>query len=313
MNNSPLSIARSTLATKFVPVFFAAVFIAVLSPLPALCAPITFNTALPVARGHSVFRGEFVRSSSGDDPSGAGKELDATGAVFVLGYGVSPDLAVFAVIPYFDRRLEADQGGVRTSHGADGLGDVTLFGRYTLYRDDRPGRTLRVAPFAGVKVPTGEDDESDSSGRLPQSLQPGSGSWDPIAGVVATFQTLDYQVDSQFSYKATTEAVGFESGDEARLDLSLQYRLWPWKLESGLPGFLYGVLEANLLNQGRNEIFDVKDPDSGGTTLFIVPGLQYVTRVWIIEAGVQLPVVQELNGAALESAYTVHAGFRLNF
>lgn len=313
MNNLPLSMARSTLIAKSAPALLAAVFLALLLPLPALCAPITFNTALPVAKGHSVFRGEFVRSASGDDPRGAGKELDETGAVFVLGYGVNAELAVFGIIPYFDRRLEADQGGVRTSRGGDGLGDVTLFGRYTLYRLDRPGRTFRVAPFAGVKAPTGEDDASDGSGRLPQSLQPGTGSWDPIAGVVATFQTLDYQIDSQFSYKATTEADGFEAGDEARLDLSLQYRLWPWKLESGLPGFLYGVLETNLVSQGRSEVSGVKDPDSGGTTIFIVPGLQYVTRVWIIEAGVQLPVMQELNGTALESAYTVHAGFRLNF
>lgn len=313
MRNPPLSAVQNVLAAKLLPALFAAAFIALFSPLPAQCAPITFNTALPVAKEHFVFRGEFVHSSSGDDPSGAGQDMEATGAVFVLGYGVSPDLAVFGVIPYFDRRLEADQGGVRTSRGADGLGDITMFGRYTVYRDDRPGRTFRVAPFAGVKAPTGEDDESDSSGRLPQSLQPGSGSWDPIAGVVATFQTLDYQIDSQFSYKANTEAGGFEAGDEARLDLSLQYRLWPWKLESGLPGFLYGVLEANFVNQGRNEVSGTKDPDSGGTTLFIVPGLQYVTRVWIIEAGVQLPVVQDLNGSALESAYSVHAGLRLNF
>ncbi len=99
----------------------------------------------------------------------------------------------------------------------------------------------------------------------------------------------------------------------ARLDASLQYRLWPRELSGGVPGFLYGILEANLIHKDKNESADADDPNSGGTTLFLVPGLQYVTKRWIIEATVQLPVVQDLNGTALEKDYIVRAGFRINF
>ncbi len=35
---------------------------------------------------------------------------------------------------------------------------------------------------------------------------------------------------------------------------SLQYRLWPRELSGGVPGFLYGVVETNLIYQGKNEI-----------------------------------------------------------
>ena len=38
-----------------------------------------------------------------------------------------------------------------------------------------------------------------------------------------------------------------------------------------------------------------------------------MTKRWIVEAAVQLPVVQSPNGTALESDYTVRAGFRVNF
>ena len=45
----------------------------------------------------------------------------------------------------------------------------------------------------------------------------------------------------------------------------------------------------------------------------LVPGLQYVTKRWIVEAAVQLPIVQYLNGTALENDHIVRAGFRFNF
>jgi hypothetical protein len=80
-----------------------------------------------------------------------------------------------------------------------------------------------------------------------------------------------------------------------------------------VPAFLYGVLEANLVRAEKNRIGGVDDPNSGGTTLFLSPGLQYVTQKWILEAGVQIPVVQNLNGAALKNDYILNAGFRVNF
>ena len=80
-----------------------------------------------------------------------------------------------------------------------------------------------------------------------------------------------------------------------------------------MPGFLYGVLEANLLHQEKDEINGTNDPDSGGTSFFLSPGVQYVTRRWVVEAIVQVPVAQDLNGRALEDDFIVRAGFRIAF
>jgi hypothetical protein len=38
-----------------------------------------------------------------------------------------------------------------------------------------------------------------------------------------------------------------------------------------------------------------------------------VTKKWILEAGVQVPVHQRLNGSALETDYLLTTGFRVNF
>lgn len=148
---------------------------------------------------------------------------------------------------------------------------------------------------------------------VPVAPLPGSGSWDALGGVVLTWQTLDFQFDSQLSYKLNREANGLQAGKVATLDASLQYRLWPRSLGAGVPAFLYGVLEANLIHTAKNRSGGSSDPNSGGTALFITPGLQYVTRKWIVEAGVQLPVRQDLNGTALENDYVFSTGFRVNF
>ncbi len=52
----------------------------------AVAAPLTFNTALPVAEDEFAFCGQFVLSQSGDDLSGADRNLTASSAVSVLGY-----------------------------------------------------------------------------------------------------------------------------------------------------------------------------------------------------------------------------------
>ena len=279
----------------------------------AVSAPITFNTALPVAKGEFVAREQWIINESGDDPSGADRDRTSRAVVSVLGYGVNSKLAVFGVLPYLNNELKVSTGGQRVTRRATGFGDLTVFGRYTVHQKDQPGRTFRVAPFFGVKAPSGEDDETDALGRLPSSIQVGSGSWDPFVGVVATHQTLRYQVDSQFSYRANNKANNLDAGDVMRLDGSLQYRLRPRELTGGVPGFLYGVIEANLIHRDKNRVGGSTDPNSGGTTLFLTPGVQYITKRWIVEGAVQIPVSQDLNGTALENDYIARVSGRFNF
>ena len=276
-------------------------------------APITFNTALPVGGGEFVARELVVVSESGKDPSGANRDRTATSFVSVLGYGLTNKLALFGVLPYVDKDLDVTVAGNRINHSESGLSDVSVFGRYTVIQQDQPGSTFRVAPFFGVKAPTGDDNERDRFGRLPPSVQSGTGAWDVFGGVVGTYQTLDFQTDAQVSYRINNEANNFEPGDEFRLDGSLQYRLLPRTLGDGVPSFLYGVLETNFVYRDKNKVNSTDDSNSGGTTVFLSPGLQYVTKRWIVEGVVQFPVIQNLHGNALENDYVVRAGVRFNF
>ncbi len=276
-------------------------------------APITSSTALAVAEGEFILREQVVVLRSTDDPGPKDRDLRVLTVPSVLVYGVTRNLTLFGIVPYVDKTLDETVAGHRQRRGDSGVGDVTLLSRYTLYSVDRLGETRRFAPFVGLKLPTGDDDGRDSLGLLPQTLQLGSGSWDPIMGTIFTWQTFDWEFDSAVQYRFNTEANNFEFGDQTRLDLSFQYRLWPRTLGGGVPTFLYGVLESNLLYTRKNEKGGIMNPDSGGTTGFLAPGLQLVTKRVILEGIVQIPVVQDLNGLALKNDFIVSAGFRVNF
>lgn len=280
-------------------------------------APNTFNTALPVAEGNFVWREQLVlRERSGDGPMD--REVSVQALASVLGYGVTSRLVVFGAVPYFfDKELDVTTPMGRVERDADGLGDLTLFGRYTAFKRDWTGRTLRIAPVLGIKAPTGEDDDRDALGRLPRPLQTGTGGWDGFAGVIGTYQTLDYQVDAQVLYRKNGRHDGFDPGDEVRFDASLQYRVWPRTLEdAGAPAFVYALLESNLAHSER-DVDDERgigiDPDSGGTQWLLAPGLQYVTPRWIVEGTVQLPAATNPHGDGLQDDYIVRTGLRYQF
>ena len=282
--------------------------------LPVQAAPLDTNTALPVAKGEYVVREQGVFNKSGNDPSGANRDSTVALSATVLGYGLTSDLALFGVLPLVKKKLRlTTPGGARVTREAGGLGDMRFFGRYTIFKQDMPGQTFRIAPFAGVEAPTGANTRRDALGRLPATVQPGSGSWDPFGGIIVTYQTQQYQVDLQASYQMNTEADGFEFGDVARFDASLQYRLWPAELTETTTGFLYGVTELNLIHSDKSRANGIINPNSGGTTLWGLVGLQYVTPRNIVEAGIQVPLVQDLNGTALERDFIFRGGFRLNF
>ena len=279
---------------------------------PVIAAPITFNTALPVAKDGFIVREQLLRRSFEGDSGPANRDLEVNGLVSVLGYGVTPKLAVFAALPYLDKTLKVTDNGERIERSSEGIGDLKLFGRYTLHQRDARSQTFRLGAFGGVKAPTGDDDKTDRLGRLPIPLQSGTGAWDAFGGIVATYQKLDFQIDAQLSATLNGEANDFEAGDEIRADVSFQYRLLPKVLSADTQSFLYGVLEITALNQNKNRVAGMSDPNSGGTTVYLTPGIQYVTRKYILETALQVPIHQNLNGTTLETDYVFTAGFRIN-
>ena len=296
----PCVIARATRRATGILVVAIAVLLGIV-PRAAIAAPITFNTALPVAQARGIFRLQWKILEFGADKTSADRALSARVVPLVGVWGLTNRVALFAIVPLIDREVELTTALGRVRRSVSGLGDTTLLVRYTAYQRDKPGRTLRIAPFLGVEAPTGKDNESDSLGPLPPSFQLGSGSWDAQLGAILTRQALAWQTDVSLSLKINREANDFELGDEVRLDASYQRRLHPRDLGAGVPAYVYGVLESNLVWRDRSRLAGVEDENTGGMIWYLAPGLQYVRKRFVIEGAVQIPVLEDLDGSALEN------------
>lgn len=270
----------------------------------AAAGPITSNTALPVHAGEIIFREQlfWIRSTGDDSPMD--RELDVLAAASVLVYGVDARFMVMGVLPFLHKRMQVTTPERRITRTTTGFGDLIAVARYSALQIDRMGETIRLAPLAGIKLPTGAEKEADVLGRFPQPFQLGSGSWDPLAGILFTWQTLRWEVDTQAVYQARTEANAFEAGDEVRADLSFQYRVIPWgPIGPGIPSFVYAVIETSAIRTGNDRLAGTEDPSSGGFTWYLTPGVQWISRRTIVEAALQLPAVQHANGAGLDNDF----------
>jgi len=292
----------------FIAVSILSIF--VLSIIPGndlLSAPINSNVALPVRKGGFVFRSQARWLRATDDPTSSDKQVNVVAITNALVYGVTPDLALFAIFPYIFRNVELTDpsSGKRIDKNDSGIGDLTLIGRYTIYAKDYPSGTARFAPLAGIKLPTGDDD-----------LEPiTTESIDLQFGGVSTI-TWDFgrhEIDADIIYRVNTEAKDFEKGDDLFYDLAYEFRVYPWTLpDVGAPNFLYLVAEANGIFSQKSELNGKTIDNSGGSILFLSPGIQFATKRYILEASIQLPVIQDLNGNQVETDFVFTAGFRVN-
>lgn len=276
---------------------------------------INSNTAFAPHKGESIFRLQSRYFESGHDPSGFDRKLQVGSVTGVYIYGFSERFTGILAVPYLDKSMKlTNTAGDRIRRDTSGLGDIRTLLKYRLYTKDEPGVTHRLGIFGGVELPTGEDKDKDRFGRLPQPLQLGSGSLDPIMGAVWTTQKLGWEFDADLGYKVNTKANDFEFGNALFYNLSYQKRLWPRELpDEGVPSFLYGVMELNGSYAEKDDVDGMRDRNSGGHTVFLSPGIQWVNYRWVVEASFQIPIIQDLNGDALEADYAATLGIRLRF
>ena len=279
-------------------IWTACALLGVVLPTAVSAQGINSNVALPVAEGEGIWRSQLRYRRATDDPSGMGRELDALVAPQTLVYGVTAKLTAFATLLILaHRRRELGDGSVNKDSA---VGDFRLLGRYTFFADDyAPLSTRRVAVLAGMKFPTGAD-------------RFGTPSFDPIFGAVGTWTGNRHELDLDALYTVTTERHDFEAGDEFRYDLAYRYRLWPEHFEGRLLQ-LNAVLELNGRWTGKTRMDGSTVEASGGNILFLAPGAQFITKRVIVEASVQVPIWQDLNGPQLEDDFTAVLSVRIPF
>lgn len=281
----------------------------------AQAIPINNDTALTAHKGEIIIREQIRYTRKSDDPSVSDRTVDTIAIPSVLVYGVTERFNVIAKYPIIYRDLDIGTATGRSSREAAGFGDLTILGKYLFWKKDQKSETIRANLVGGLEFPTGNTNEDDSLGKIPRNIQVGKGSWNPVVGSVWTWQTLRQQVDLSLTYQFNTEGHGFEFGDQLKHDVSYQLRIYPWTLpdKSGVPTYLNLVAEANGVWNQKSESRGSTVDASGGYTLFLSPGIQLVTKRFIVETSIQLPVIQELNGEQPKTQYVLASGVRVQF
>ena len=233
-----------------------------------------------------------------------------------VAYGVFENFQLSATMGYYiavnarEVEFDAEEGESEiTTYNPNGFTDLWLTGKYRFYR----GPIGQFAIMSGIKFPTGRWDVKNSAGELVEpSATAGSGSWDVLFGAAySRFITARWTADTSFQCILRTEAHGFKLGDRIDFGLTTAYRLLG-DVNKYPQVSVFGEINFRYLFETQES--GEPDANTGGATLFLTPGLRCGFAKWCSFAiSSPLPVVQELNGEQLKTAYKITAELSFTF
>jgi hypothetical protein len=260
------------------------------NPRFAQASPATFVTALPVAQSQALLRLNWDTAYGGQNFTGLQFPID-------LAYGLNAKWTIFTTYTpmHSSIRTQAPSGGETVAGG--GMGDTLAFIRYTLFSRDSPKSTARLAPLAGLSLPSGSNTLHNAAGLLPGPIQTGSGAVAPYAGVAFGLNNAAYGFAADSTIRANPiTRTGVSPGDQFRADGQAELRLTPRTLpDYGLPKELWISIEENYQHDALSHTAGRISPGSGGQSFYQDAVLEFATLHYEVGAGLQLPLWQDLN------------------
>jgi len=253
------------------------------------------------------------------------------------GYSLTDDVFLGVMAMYADNRMDmrfnsmmqmmTGQSGFTMK--SRGFMDTMLMGKYRLYADDPLIPAHEVSLFLGLSLPTGSIDERNRTHPLamrrtellPYGMQLGSGTWDPLIGLLYQRSTSPWWwgVDARYTHRLGTNKRGYRLGNRAQLDAYLMFQphyalVLYGQLNGDWQGRIHG--QADEVLRGASGRVTQGDPNSpymtplwdpantGKTQVFAMLGAQWQPApLHIIDIGVQLPVYQRMNGLQLKDKW----------
>lgn len=269
-------------------------------------SPIETNSPLTLPQGGFVVsaRAEHVDWDKRDFAEPENKD-SFTFYNLGLSYGIKPYLSGSLFVPYNIKRQD-DLGD------AEGFGDLKFLFNLGLNHTPGKGVALNTADdtavtlegtrktylgfYGGFTVPTGSSHE-ELGGEVDRGMQPGFRSPTFTIGASAARQIADpLTLVADVSYEIFTEKDDFKFGNEARANLAGVYEIYG-NTDTALSK-LDGILELNLLNIARDEEDGEGQDATGGTILYLSPGVRFTfAELHNASLGlmVKFPIAKDLN------------------
>ncbi len=210
----------------------------------------------------------------GDDPTGAGRRVDAFRQMLHGTYGIVPGLVAFGETALEQEKIDAPGSDDGTQSG---LADTVLGVRYRFLRHDTgPIDTLRMAVQAAARLPTGANAFSTDTVT-------------PSIGINLTMIRGRHGLNATAKYVLTTGSTpqqlypGDGRADLVRVSATHLYRLAPASYAESSGDAWFTQLE--LIGSAET---------NGDVSLEIAPGVLYEARRWAGEASVLLPIAEDL-------------------
>jgi len=207
------------------------------------------------------------------------------------------------------------------SSKTSGLGDVKLIARYFGWADEKDWGVQ-----AGIKLPTGRFDATDTTGATPvdPGLQLGSKTTDLILGVykfgalagandwgyfvngqIQHATRSSYMPDSLVNLNPPGSGTTYRPGNAVNLNLGFSYHGW----ESWTPMLQLNYIHKQAAGGSAGDTWA-----TGGNLLYLTPGaVVNMTEQTKLLMNVQLPVYQHVNGIQLTPKFIASAGLRFSF
>jgi len=252
-------------------------------------------------------------------------------------YSFTDKFAVMAMTNYTANSMPME---VKPSMGAnftmksDGIGDITLLGKYRLYADDPLVPTSQLSTVFGISIPTGNIEKKFSNSTvsgvngtlLPYKMQLGSGTVDPI--IALTYQgsrdPFWWGVNTKLQAHIYDNIQGYRRGQEFFYDFYFMKQVHDkWVIHTQLNGSWEGRISreaysGRILGHGHkntspttNFTSPLFDPHNyGGHKVGISLGAQFQpTPMQIIELTATLPLYQNLNGPQMRDNWMLRLSY----
>lgn len=279
---------------------FAGLLLAILFAKTATANPIRANTP-----GTGVFqRSGLLAGVVVDEKAMGGADLRELTSFVELRYTPATHWVFAARVPWEESRLDRPGEAGET---ASGLGDVVVSVKHRFYRWVGPWADRHAAVEVGIKLPTGATDRPLDPGLpivLRHRLQPGTGSTDGLIDLVYQQARRRWVFAGDAGYRFNGEGDGgYREGDEARVNLSAQYILFP-RVYTRPGKEVFAVLEGTLIRAGEDHLRGAALRGTDRSALLLAPGLQYfATERLFLDLSVQVPVYEEVEQGGLESRW----------
>ncbi len=255
---------------------------------------ISVDAGLTPAEDRWIVRMQASRASSKSGSGGAGMRMTTVSFPLVLAYGLRRNVMVMAKQPFMLRTVSKRSGSVR----ATGFGDTMIAGKYLLWRRNTENGTFGVSPVGGVMAPTGHPDFSP-------------GRWMPRIGLYfsARHGALMADFNGAYAFPIGSGRGAVPSG-KITLDSALSYQLdlRPLSRSAVAPVLEYSYVREEEYDGGGGTM-----PGTGGSVVWISPGLKWSFPSLIIECLARFPVWTSQWGNRPDYEPGVLGGVRLFF